>query len=210
MHFLFVDDHTIIRRGIRNLLMQRFPELRLTEATSIRETREFLTKEKPCLLIADLLLSDGNALDHLSEWREIQPATKILVYSMTSEMLYARRVIGSGCSGFLSKNSPEEELINAIEVIYRGDIYLSPLIAPLFKHGQFADDAQDPFGQLSDREIRVAQDIVSGHGIKVIAQRLGISPSTVATYKSRLFDKLGVNSDLELQRLAEIHRFITL
>ena len=119
MHVLIVDDHTIIRRGIRNLLTQRYPDVRVSDAGSIRETRKILNSEQPCLMILDLLLSDGNAMDHLDEWRELRPGTKVLVYSMTSEMLYARRVIGLGCSGFLSKDTPEEELIKAINTRLR-------------------------------------------------------------------------------------------
>lgn len=209
MHILIVDDHTIIRRGIRNLLTQHYPTVHLTDVASIREVRSFLEKEQPCLMIVDLLLTDGNALDHLEEWRAMQPGMKILVYSMTSEMLYARRVIGLGCSGFLSKDTPEEDLIKAITVIHGGAVYVSDKLAPYFKDGRFMEDSADPFQLLSDREMRVAQDIVSGFGVKEIAMRLNISPSTVATYKSRLFDKLGVNTELELQRLAEIHRFAT-
>lgn len=209
MHILIVDDHTIIRRGIRNLLTQRYPEVRISDASSTREVRKVLSNEQPCLMILDLLLSDGNALDHLEEWRALRPETKVLVYSMTSELLYARRVIGLGCSGFLSKDTPEEELIKAINTIHQGNVYVSDTLAPYFKDGRFVDGGEDPFNQLSDREIRVAQDLISGFGIKEISQRLNISPSTVATYKSRLFDKLGVNTELELQRLAEIHRFAT-
>jgi DNA-binding NarL/FixJ family response regulator len=209
MHVLIVDDHTIIRRGIRNLLTQRYPDVRVSDAGSIRETRKILNSEQPCLMILDLLLSDGNAMDHLDEWRELRPGTKVLVYSMTSEMLYARRVIGLGCSGFLSKDTPEEELIKAINTIYHGQVYVSDTLAPYYRNGRFEEGGDDPFNQLSDREIRVAQDIVSGFGIKEISQRLNISPSTVATYKSRLFDKLGATTELELQRLAEIHRFAT-
>ena len=86
---------------------------------------------------------------------------------------------------------------------------MSDTLTPYYRNGLFEEGGDDPFNQLSDREIRVAQDIVSGFGIKEISQRLNISPSTVATYKSRLFDKLGVTTELELQRLAEIHRFAT-
>ena len=208
MHILIVDDHTIIRRGIRNLLTQHYPTVRVTDVASIREVHCTLKDEAPCLMIVDLLLTDGNALDHLAEWRSLRPDTKVLVYSMTSEMLYARRVIAMGCHGFLSKDTAEEELITAINRIHEGKVYLSERMAPFCKDGG-AGELADPFTALSDREMRVAQDIVSGFGVKEIAQRLNISPSTVATYKSRLFDKLGVTTELELQRLAEIHRFAT-
>jgi DNA-binding NarL/FixJ family response regulator len=208
MHILIVDDHTIIRRGIRNLLTQHYPAVRVTDVASIREVHRTLKEEAPCLMIVDLLLTDGNALDHLAEWRSLRPDTKVLVYSMTSEMLYARRVIALGCQGFLSKDTAEEELITAINTIHGGQVYLSDRMAPFYTNGRSSELA-DPFTALSDREMRVAQDIVSGFGVKEIAQRLNISPSTVATYKSRLFDKLGVSTELELQRLAEIHRFAT-
>jgi two-component system, NarL family, invasion response regulator UvrY len=206
MTVLVLDDHTIIRRGIRNLLTMRYPGIRITDKASIRDAEAVLHSERPDLFILDLLVSDGNAFDKLEEWRSTYPGTSILIYSMTSEAIYARRVIALGCSGFLTKDSSEEELIKAIDRIRNGGIYLNPEFEQRFKNGKKSELLSNPFERLSDREVRVMQDLVADLSIKEIAMRMKISPSTVATYKSRLFDKLSINSLMELRRLSEVHR----
>ncbi|MEZ4791544.1 MAG: response regulator transcription factor [Flavobacteriales bacterium] len=204
MNILIIDDHTIIRRGIRNLLTERYPSARIREGSSLEEAERSMTTEAPEVAILDLLLGDGNTLDHLVNWRTRFPQVRLLIYSMMPEHLYAERVISLGCAGFLSKQGPEQELLQALEVILSGQVYASEDLKRTMR-GSGDNGVKNPLKDLSDREIVVMHDLLQDLGIKEISQRMDISPSTVATYKARLFDKLGIGSVTELHRWARIH-----
>lgn len=200
MNVLIADDHTIIRRGVKNLIEFHIPSAATQVARSIAEVDDFLAKKGADLLILDLLLTDGNAFDRIPAWISAYPQTRILVYSQCSAHLYAARLLALGCSGFVSKEESEERLLEAIRQVNAGGTVAMPSLS------QSKAGADGPnFDKLSDREVRVMEEVLRGVSIKDISQRLAISPSTVATYKARLFDKLGVTSELELRRLAEIY-----
>lgn len=204
MQILIIDDHTIIRRGVRNLLMERYPNAMIDDRCTLAQAEAAMAGNRSCLAILDLILGDGHAFDRLAEWRSKYPNTRILVYSMVPEHLYAERVVALGCSGFLSKQVPESELLAAVEHIHNGGTYLSANV--LQQRGtRNSDGLAHPVDGLSEREIAVMHLLLGGQGIKEIAQHMNISPSTVATYKSRLLDKLGVSTVTELHRWAEVH-----
>jgi len=124
---------------------------------------------------------------------------------MAATHLYAARAMALGCSGFIQQDEPEIRLTEALNQILLMDGKAVPLKqAPAPTDGH--DSATSPFQQLSDRELLVMQDLLDDHGIKEISQRMDLSPSTVATYKSRLFAKMGVSSVMELRRLNEVQR----
>ena len=202
MQVLIVDDHTIIRRGIRNLLLERFPEAVVHDVSSLAHAHAALASDQFCVVILDLILGDGNAFEYLLGWTTRYPATRFLVYSMVPEHLYGERVLALGSKGFISKEGPEVELLEALETTQNGATYVSPGLQQL---RQERNALQDPFQVLSNRELAVMHELLSGLGIKEISQRMDISPSTVATYKARLLTKLCVASMTELHRLAEVH-----
>lgn len=208
MHILIIDDHTIIRRGLRNLIMERYAEARITDCRSLTEAEKALGSNQPTMAVLDLILGDGNALDRVSDWQSRFPQTKLLVYSMVSEHLYAERSIDLGCVGFLSKQGPETEVLEALEQVLQGGICLSRAVQRQ-RESRRAQGSTNPLVGLSKREIAVMHDLLADHGIKEIAMRMEISPSTVATYKARLLDKLGIETMNELRRWAEIHGIIS-
>lgn len=205
--FLIADDHMIVRRGLQNLLYDQFQTSEIKEASSCKDLLTVLDGWEPELLILDLQMTDGSALDHLEGICARHPSMRVLVYSMRSEKLYAQRVLALGGVGYLSKESTEEEVVRAIRRVMQGMEYLS-VTTELHMLQQVAgsEGRDDPFSALSDREIGVMEDMLDGRGVKEIAQRLGVQPTTVATYKARLFDKLGVSNLLDLQSLVAMHR----
>jgi DNA-binding NarL/FixJ family response regulator len=203
--FLIADDHMIVRRGLQNLLLDQFRPTEIREAATCRSLLETLKEWVPDLLILDLQMSDGSSLDVLDRICKENPSLRVLVYSMRAENIYAQRVRALGGVGYLSKESPEEEVTRAIRRVLQGLEYLSPK-AEETALGRFDSKAEDPFSLLSDREIGVMEDMLDGKGVKEIAMRLGVQPTTVATFKSRLFDKLGVTNLLDLQKLVALHR----
>lgn len=205
--FLIADDHVIVRRGLRNLLYDHFAATDVQEAATCRELLDHLANTEPDLLVLDLQMTDGNTLDLLERICADHPAMKVLVYTMRSEKVYAQRVLALGAAGYLSKESEEAEVVRAIRRVLQGKEYVSESAEVLLMDRTGGDaSGADPFEVLSDREIGVMEDLLSGMGVKDISIRLGVQPTTVATYKARLFDKLGVTNVLDLQRLAAVHR----
>ncbi len=201
---LIVDDHAIIRRGLRGLVAAHWPGIAVEEATTIPEIIPVLDRMACDVLLLDLLLNDTNTLAHIAIIHERFPKLKILVYSMNSERVYANQAISQGASGFLSKDTHERDLITAIVLVLSGGVYLSPEMESLLQ--QRREDRpgtrhEDPFNDLSDRELLVMGELLTGASVKEVAERLDLQPTTVATYKAGLFDKLAVTTLLELERL---------
>ncbi|HEY0976124.1 MAG TPA: response regulator transcription factor [Flavobacteriales bacterium] len=205
--FLVADDHVIVRRGLRNLLHDQFAATEVAEVSTCKELLDHLKSKEPDLLILDLQMTDGSALDHLERICADHPGMKVLVYTMRSEKVYAQRVLALGAVGYLSKESDEAEVVRAIRRVLQGKEYISAS-TEVYLMEKVKDDETliDPFKLLSDREIGVMEDLLAGLGVKDISMRLGVQPTTVATYKARLFDKLGVTNVLDLQRLVSVHR----
>ncbi len=203
--FLIADDHVIVRRGLRNLLYDQYHASDITEVATCKELLAVLDTKGFTLLLLDLQLTDGSTLDYLERICTEHPEMKVLVYTMRSEEVYAQRVLALGGAGYLSKESSEEEVVRAIRQVLQGKEYVSTSIED---HLQEKDESgkSNPLHLLSDRELSVMDDLLAGLGVKEISLRLGLQPSTVATYKARLFDKLGVTNLLDLQRLAKAHR----
>lgn len=205
MDILIADRHTLVRRSLKEQVLSRQPRANVIETSTISEIHEALASKTPGAMILELLLADGNAFACLAAWRREHPRTDILVYSMAARHFYAARALALGCIGFIHKDDPETQLTEALNRLFPLDGKPGPLRqAPAPSNGHAT--ATSPFEHLSDRELLVMQDLLDDHGIKEISQRMDLSPSTVATYKSRLFAKMGVSSVTELRRLSEIQR----
>jgi two-component system, NarL family, invasion response regulator UvrY len=204
---LILDDHVIIRRGLRNLITMKLPYVVVQDVATIRGLLALLSVEgPPNMLILDLQLSDGNAMEHIEEIRRGYPGMRILVYSMNPERLYAQRVLALGCAGYLNKEAPEDEVIRAIRLVLDGRTYIGHELEMQSLDRQGNTD-RSPFERLSKQELLVLDHILAGLGVKEISQRMGIGISTAATYKARLFEKLDVQNSLELQTLVNAHGY---
>jgi two-component system, NarL family, invasion response regulator UvrY len=206
-HILLADDHAIVRRGLSYLLSSRLPSVRVQEVVTCAQLMDKLAKEQFHLLILDVVLPDGNTIDILPELVQFHPELPILMYSMTSEDVYADRAIQIGARGFVSKAEEEGELLRAVQQVMRGQIYRSPSLEMRIHEPHAHEQEGDPFKQLSDRELSVMDQLLRGTSIGSIAQVMGVAGSTAATYKARLFNKLGVSNVLDLQRKADLHGY---
>lgn len=207
---LIVDDHVIIRRGLRNLITARLSGMVVEDVATLAAMDFLLARgPEPDLMLLDLQLSDGNAMDRLPDLHKVYPGLRMLIYSMNSERLYGQRVLALGCAGFLSKNATEDEVMRAIQLVLHGGSYIG-YETELRILDQMRDkdpkSPSDPFERLSGREMRVLNELLAGAGVKEISTRMGLGISTVATYKARLFDKLGVTNLMDLQTLARAHK----
>jgi two-component system, NarL family, invasion response regulator UvrY len=208
LRVLVVDDHAIIRRGLRDVLRQNLMVSTVRESASCRELDREITRHAPDLVLLDLQLTDCNALERIDLIKASWPGARILVYSMGAERVFAQQALAHGASGFLSKATDEHELMQAVRKVMEGGIYLSQEMELYLKQRGTTDDLDDKnnvFAGLSEREIVVMNGLLAGNSVKEIAARLDLQPTTVATYKARLFDKLGVHNLLDLQRLVLKH-----
>lgn len=203
---LIVDDHPVVRAGLRHLL-EGDASLRVCcEAEDAREALRLLKLTTPDLMIVDLSLSHGSGLKLIKRIRSWNPAIKILVVSMYDEFLFAERVLHAGAMGYLHKREAADKVLEAVHQILRGKVYLSP---PVINHlllqdvgGATAQLAASPISKLSNRELEVFELIGQGQGTTQIAEQLHLSVKTVETHRAHIKKKLNRASSNDLMRKA--------
>jgi two-component system invasion response regulator UvrY len=195
---LVVDDHTVVRQGIRQIFAETSDIEVGADATNAGEALEQARAGGWDAILLDLSLPGTDGLELLKQLRLDQPGVPILVLSMHPEDQFALRAIRAGASGYVTKNAAPDELVSAIRKVVAGEHYLSPWLAERLARevtGKFLKAAHE---QLSDREYQVMMRIASGKTTKEIAAELNISPKTVGTYRSRLAKKMSLTTDAEL------------
>jgi len=200
--YLIIDDHVVTRTGVKFLLFEKYSPAEIDEANNGEIAMQLLSVNKYDLVILDIQMPDTDSLGLMEYIRQNYPGTKVLVYSMSAEKIYAKRFMKSGAMGFLSKEAPLDLIIKAIDTVIGGKIYISETIAELLAEDSFGKKTSNPFGDLSRRELEIARLLLSGQTLTEISQTLNIQTSTVGTHKHRLFEKLAVNNLLELKELA--------
>jgi two-component system invasion response regulator UvrY len=202
---LVVDDHRIVMRGIEQILL-RTPDIRVTgDAASGREAIERAGSEEFDIVLLDISLPDRNGLDVLKILKERKPRLPVLILSMHPEEQYALRALKAGASGYLTKESAQEELIEAIRRISRGRKYVSASLAERLAMELSPGSEGPPHERLSDREYQVMLLIGAGKKINDIAAALFLSPKTITTYKSRVLQKMGMEGTADVVRYLVEH-----
>ena len=199
---LIADDHAIIRKGVIQILLNEYPGVIIGEAFDSDSLMAKIQEEPWDVVISDLNMPGTNYFDVLKQIKKMYPALPILVMSMSSEDQYALRVIKAGASGFLSKVTIHENLINAIGVVLKGRKYITASIAEQMADSLNEVTVLEPHTLLSDREFDVLKMLASGQPISEIAKQLSLSPTTVSTYRSRIMEKMKMKSNAELTRFA--------
>lgn len=201
--FLIADDHEIVRRGLRLLITDFYPGSQMLEAYNGDTTIAQLKQNKCTLVILDVQMPNTNSFDLLEYIVKFHPDTKVLVFSMSSETLYGKRFIKAGANGYLSKDASVEDVKKAIETVLSGRRYISADLMDAF----VGDAENNPFTTLSDREFEIAKLLLTGISINEIATQIHLQPSTVGTYKARIFEKLNISNILQLKELAALYQF---
>lgn len=202
---LLVDDHAMFRAGIRALLES---EERLTvvgEASTGDEAVDEVRALKPDVVVMDLSMPGSNGLEATRRITALGLDTRILVLTVHAEEEYLVPVVEAGASGYLTKTSADRDLIEAIQVVARGEVFLPPKATRLLlQQYKSADQNPDLVGlhELSSREQEVLALTAEGFSSREIGKKLFISPKTVDTYRARIMDKLGLNHRSELVRFA--------
>lgn len=200
---LIVDDHDMVSQGISRVLqdVQRVEVVGVVHngEEAIAQSRALL----PDIILMDVHMPGIGGLGATKEIKRILPKTKIIALSALDDNLYPIKLLEAGASGYLTKGTNTSELLDAIDVVSKGEHYISKSIAQKMALSKISIDGQgSPLGQLSDRELQVAQMIVDCKKSNEIADQLNVSPKTVSTYRARIFTKLNIESDVELIHLA--------
>ncbi|MGB7845722.1 MAG: response regulator transcription factor [Candidatus Acidiferrum sp.] len=202
MRILIADDHAVFRRGLKETLAEAFSKVTFGEAKSAQETLECVRASDWDVLILDVSMPGKSGLDILGDIKRWRPRLPILFLSMHPEEQYARRVLKSGASGYLTKESVPEELKLAVRKIVAGGRYVSAALAEKLAY-DLRKGADKPVHELlSDREFQVLRSIASGKSVKQIAEELSLSVKTVSTYRTRILEKTGLKTTADLIRYA--------
>jgi len=201
---LIVDDHSIVRFGLRQVLEQEPRYAVCGEASTPAEARRQVETCRPDLAIFDLTLGGRDGLGLLRDLHGVQPTLRILVYSAQPELVYAPRAFDAGACGYLMKDAGVEKVPEALAVLQRGERYASDAVQRAMFQSAAAGRAPFPavLDSLSDRELQVLRLLGTGLGTAEIAAALSLSMKTVGTYRERLKLKLGADNALQLERRA--------
>lgn len=201
MNILIVDDHALVRKGLRQVLTEELPSPLFGEAGSAAGLHQALQTRHWDLVILDLNLPDRHGLEVLKELKAVRPQLPVLVLSFYPETQYATRAIKAGAAGYVTKASAPEELTTAVEKVLSGGTFVSLALGEQLAQ-ELANPALNSPGMLSDRELQIIRLIAAGHTLADIADRLALSAKTVSTYRSRLLDKLRLRTTADLIRHA--------
>lgn len=203
---ILVDDHPIVRRGLRETLAAEADIAVVAEATRSEEVLSMLAAHPCDVMLLDISLPGRGGIDVLKDVRRDFPATKVLMVSTHDESQYSVRAIRAGAAGYLSKTSAPDELIRAVRQVARTGHYLSDSVATALALFAAEDRSGPAHEGLSDREYEVFRLLTAGRTVSEIAEELSLSVKTVSTYRSRLVEKLGVRTTGDLVRYALEHK----
>ncbi len=206
--FLLVDDHSVVRSGIRLFIRDKYFNAEIDEASEGDKAFESVKKKDYDLLIMDLHMPKTDTVGLITNILKIKPSTKILVFSMGAEEVFARRYLSLGVMGFLNKDCSDDKILIAIETVLNNRRYLSEKLMDRLTGDSVADKPVNPFDALSTREIEIAMLLINGRSVGEITGTLSIQNSTVGTHKARIFEKLQVNNVIDLHELARLYQII--
>jgi len=203
LRILIADDHTVVRKGLRQILLEEFPTAEITETAAAAALFLKVLREDWDVVITDISMPDKSGLEVLQQIRRDHPRLPVLILSAHSEDQYAIRALKAGASGYLCKDSASEELVTAIRRILLGKKYItSSLAEKLAFHLDLDDSDRPPHESLSDREFEVMKFLASGKVVSEIASQLCLSVTTISTYRARILTKMNLKTNYDLTRYA--------
>ena len=198
MKVLIVDDHPVVRMGIKQMLAEEPDITTTTEATSVSEMMEYVRQEDWSVIVLDITLPDRSGLEALKDVKAMRPELPVLILSMHPEDQYAVRVLKAGASGYVTKESAADELAKALRKVVGGGRYISSALAEKLAIAVGGDYDKQSHETLSDREFQVMFLIASGKKPAEIADELLLSVKTVSTYRARVLEKMHMANNAEL------------
>ena len=205
IHVLIADDHAIVRQGLKQILSETEDMLVTGEADDGAEALGLARQQPWDVFLLDVSMPNRNGIDTLKQLKKEFPRLPVLILSMHPEEQYAVRALKAGASGYLTKQSAPEQLVNAIRQVASGTKYLSPAVAQQLADAISEATDKSPHERITDREYQVLKLIAAGKTQTQIAETLNLGVATVSTYRARLLEKMGLRSTAELIRYGLEH-----
>jgi DNA-binding NarL/FixJ family response regulator len=202
LRILIADDHAIVRRGLKQLILEDLGLAEIGEADHAEDLLKKVFLGAWDIVICDLNMPGRSGLDALKQIRLAKPDLPVLIMSMYPEEQYGLRVIRAGASGYLSKHSIHDVLIKAIQTVLGGKKFITQAVAEKLAETFHSGKFEFTHECLSDRELEVFELLASGKTVSEIAQKLSLSVTTVSTYRSRILEKMNMRSNTDLARYA--------
>ncbi len=208
INVMLVDDHGLVRSGIKRLLRDVSGIDVVAEAESGEQAIRQVRKEKPDVILMDISMPGIGGLEATRKISQVVPGVKIIAVTIHDDDPFPARLLEAGASGYLTKGCDVQEIVSAIRSVHIGKQYISPEIAHKLALSFVNEREKSPLERLTPRETQVMLMVVRGETNKAISEKLCLSPKTTSTYRYRLFEKLGVENDVELTRFAIRHGLI--
>jgi two-component system invasion response regulator UvrY len=204
MRILIADDHAIVRRGLKGILLEEFPLAEIIEVGDAATLLLRVLKEEWDIVISDLSMPGRSGLEALAEIRQHAPKLPVLILSIYPEEQYAIRALKAGAAGYLNKDMAPDELINAVRRVLSGRKYITASIAE--KLADFNDVHKPLHEQLSDREFEVLKLLSSGKSVSEIGTIFNLSVTTISTYRARILKKMNMRTNVDIIQYAIAHQ----
>lgn len=209
INVLLVDDHELVRTGIKRILDDQRGIKVIGEAKTGEEAVQFCRQNNPDIVLMDMNMPGIGGLEATKKICRFCPDVKVIVLTVHCEDPFPSKVMQIGAHGYLTKSAGQNEVIDAIVKVKSGQRYIAPEIAQQIALAQFNGRSdENPFDSLSERELQIMLMITRGEKVQDIADQLNLSSKTVNSYRYRMFDKLDVNGDVELTHLAIRHKLL--
>lgn len=205
---LIADDHAIFREGVIAMLQRAQHDFHIEEASDFQMVKECLARQKIDILITDILMPKGNIIEMIRYISVHYPELLVLVISMYPEEQYASQLLKTGAKGYLEKNCIRDDLLDAVNTVMRGNIFVSKSLAGKIASGIVDCSNRPAHEALSSREFEVFLALANGTPIKTIAEELNLSSKTITTFRSRVLEKMKLNNNAEITRYAIEHQLI--
>ena len=202
INVLLVDDHDLVRAGIKKILDDVSGIKVIGEAATGEEAVKIARKSHPNVVLMDVKMPGIGGFEATRKLVRIDPDIKVLVLTICDNDLYPARLLQAGAAGYITKGASMDEMVRAIRTIHAGQRYISAEIANRLAFRHVTDQEKSPFELLSERELQVMMMITRGTNVQLIAESLHLSAKTVNSYRYRIFIKLKVKNDVELTLLA--------
>lgn len=207
MRILIADDHLVVRKGLKLILLEEFPNAEIEDVPDAEELVRKIMNGKWDVVVCDMTMPGRSGLDALQQIKQIAPGLPVLILSFHSEEQYALRVIKAGASGYLNKGSAAEELVKAVQTVLLGKKYISETVAEKLATNISKGEIQ-AHETLSDREFDVMKLLAEGKSVSDIAEMLSLSVTTISTYRARVMQKMNLKTNSDLTKYAIENKLI--
>lgn len=205
-HLLLVDDHSIVRTGLKHVIENFLAHSIIDEAHDGDSAFEKIKQNEYDVIIMDINMPNTDSFGILSTIISFNPTTKVIMFSMNAEDIYAKRYLRMGAMGYLRKDAPVSEIKKAIDTVLNSKRYISPELNEMLLNDLHVNGNPDnPFDKLSPREFEIVQHLTNGDSVAELSQKLKLHTSTIGTHKARIFKKLQCHNIIGLSKLAKLH-----